>query len=341
MNTKNQKLEISATSVLKVLLILAGIYVLYLIRNIVFIFLIIFVLDAAFGPLVDRLEDRKLPRWAGAIIVYVLIIGVLTGFAFLVMPPLVEQVANIASDAPNIIEKLSPIYNWLIAHQDYSIAQIAQSNLQSISSQIGALGSNVVTTALSVFSGLAAIVIIAVLLFYLLLKKHSFAKSVVYFLPKDKEKQYLTIAQKISDKWGAWFRGQILISIIFGTVVFAGLKIIGVPYALTLAVIAAFTEFIPVVGPFIGAIPAVLVGLTVSLWVALIVAVFYLIIQQLENYLLVPKIMQKTVGLSPVIIIVAILVAGQLFGLIGVLLAVPITAGLVVLMDEWKASTNK
>lgn len=334
---KNPKIEISATSVLKVLLILAGFYVLYLIRNIVFIFIIIFVLDAAFGPVVDRLQDRKVPRLVGAIMVYLMILIVLAGFALIVLPPLIEQVANIASDAPNIIEKLSPIYNWLTRGEG-TFVDLTQKSLESISNQFGSLTSNIVTTALGVFSGIAAIVIIAVLLFYLLLEKDSFAKSVCYFLPKTKEKQYLAIAQKISDKWGSWFRGQILISIIFGSVVFAGLKIIGVPYALTLAVVAAFTEFIPVIGPFIGAIPAVLVGLTINLWVALIVAIFYLVIQQLENYLLVPKIMQKTVGLSPVIIIVAILIAGQLFGLLGVILAVPITAGIVVLIDEWKAS---
>ncbi len=160
---------------------MAGLYVLYLIRNIVFLFIIVFVLDAAFGPVVDRLEDRKLPRWVGAIIVYILIIGVLTGFAFLVMPPLVEQVSAIASDAPNIIDKLSPIYNWLIAHQDFSLAQITQNSLESISSQIGSLGANIFSTVLGIFSGLAAIVIVAVLLFYLLLEKDSFAKSVCLF----------------------------------------------------------------------------------------------------------------------------------------------------------------
>ncbi len=192
-------------------------------------------------------------------------------------------------------------------------------SLQNISSQVGNISSNIIAATLGIFSGIAAFVIIAVLLFYLLLEKDSFAKSIVYFLPKDKVLKYLEIGKKISLKWGAWFRGQVIISAVLGILVGLGLKIIGVPYVVTMAVFAAFAEFIPMIGPFIGAIPAVLIGLTISPWVGLIVAIFYFIVQQLENYLLVPKIMQRTVGLSPVIIILAILVAGQLFGLIGVI----------------------
>lgn len=333
----NKKFEISTMSVLKIILLLAGIYVLYLIRNIVFIFLIIFVLDAAFGPVVDRLENKKIPRWAGATIVYILIIGILTAFAILIVPPLVSQVAAIAKDTPQIVERLSPIYKWIlgVSHQQ-SLANLFQQSLQGFSNQIGNISSNLVSTTLSVFSGIAAFFVIAILLFYLLLKKDSFAKSIIYFLPKDKEEKYLAIGKKISTKWGQWFRGQIIISGVLGILVFLGLTIIGVPYAVTLATFAAFAEFIPMVGPFIGAIPAVLIGLTISPWIGLIVAAFYFVIQQLENYILVPKIMQRTVGLSPVIIILAILIAGQLFGIIGVILAVPITAGVMVFIDEWR-----
>jgi predicted PurR-regulated permease PerM len=336
MEPKPQKLEISAIAILKVLLILAGIYVLYLIRNVVFIFLIIFVLDAAFGPVVDRLQVKKIPRWAGAIIVYLIIIAILSAFSIWIIPPLVSQITNIASDVPQLAEKLAPIYKWII-HQE-SLVAIFQQSLQNISNQVGSISSNLVSATLGVFSGIAAFVIIAVLLFYLLMEKDSFAKSIVYFLPKDKEQKYLEVGKKISLKWGSWFRGQVIISAVLGILVFIGLKIIGVPYAVTLAVFAAFAEFIPMVGPFIGAIPAVIIGFTVSPWIGLVVAVFYFVIQQLENYLLVPKIMQRTVGLSPVIIILAILVAGQLFGIIGVILAIPITAGIVVFIEEWKAA---
>jgi predicted PurR-regulated permease PerM len=340
MNNKPQKLEISTSTILKVIFILLGIYLIYLLRSVVLIVLIIFVLDAAFGPVVDRLEGRKIPRWLGAIIVYLLIIGVLTGFAFLVVPPLVSQVINLVNNAPATIEHFAPIYNWVlnISHQQGNIADFAQNNLQNILGQINHLSANFVSATLGIFSSIASLIIIAVLLFYLLIKKDSFAKSVVYFLPKDKEQKYLEIAKKISVKWGSWFRGQIILSIIMGILVWAGLSIIGVPYAITLAVLAAFTEFIPVLGPWLGGIPAVLIALSVNIWIALIVAAFYLGIQQLESLILAPKIMQKTVGLSPVIIIIAILIAGELFGLFGIILAVPITAGIVVLIDEWKAS---
>lgn len=340
---KYTKIEISTNSILKLLFILAGLYVLYLIRNIVFIFIIIFVLDAAFSPVVDSLEKQKIPRLAGTIIVYLFMLAILVAFSFLIFPPLAAQVTNIANNAPDIINSLMPLYNKIVdfSYHQTNIINLIQQSLQSLSSQVGNLGTNFVSATLGVFSGIVSVLVIAILLFYLLLEKNSFAKSVVYFLPKSKQNYYLRVANKISLKWGDWFRGQILISIVMGIVVGIGLKIIGVPYALTLGVIAAFTEFIPVLGPILGAIPAVIIALTVNPWIGLIVLIFYIVVQQLENYILVPKIMQKTVGLSPVVIILAILIGGQLFGLLGVLLAIPIAAGLMVIFTEWKEENQK
>ena len=124
-------------------------------------------------------------------------------------------------------------------------------------------------------------------------------------------------------------------------VYYLGLLALGVPFALALAVLAGILEIIPYVGPIVAAIPTIIIAFFVSPWLALAVAIFYIIVQQLEGHILVPKIMQKAVGISPVTIIIALLIGAKLAGVLGLLLAVPICAGIIVLTSEWKNSSNQ
>jgi len=175
---------------------------------------------------------------------------------------------------------------------------------------------------------------VVVLTVYLLLDQRFFRNLSNVIIPEDKRDEVAIITEKVATKVGAWLKGQLFLSLIIGSLSFVGLWIIGVPYALTLAVISGLLEIIPVLGPIIAGIVAALVALTVSPLAALFVIAFYFILQQLENNIIVPKIMQKAVGLPPAVIIIAILIGGSVLGILGALLAVPVSGILYVLVKE-------
>ena len=143
-----------------------------------------------------------------------------------------------------------------------------------------------------------------------------------------------TVSRDISVKVSAWLGGQLLLGAIIGTTATIGLWLLGVPYFFVLGLIAGIGELIPMVGPILSAIPALIVALTVSPGMALVVGVFFLAQQQFENHLLVPKLMERQVGVSAVTVIIALLIGGSLLGIVGALLAVPTAAVLQVIFDE-------
>ena len=167
-------------------------------------------------------------------------------------------------------------------------------------------------------------------------------KAIRSVLPIDYQPYSMHLINRIQEKIGLWLRGQIFLSLVIFAVSWIGLSILGVKYALVLAVFAGVTEIIPYLGPFIGALPAVFIAFTQSPLLGIITIVLYIVIQQAENYFLVPKVMQKAVGLNPIIIIIAIMIGAKLAGILGVLLAVPVaTAISVVVRDIFKAREEK
>jgi predicted PurR-regulated permease PerM len=160
----------------------------------------------------------------------------------------------------------------------------------------------------------------------------NFAMSLI---PSERRDGVKSMLIKISEKLSLWFRGQLLLSVIMGTFYLIALLIIGVPYALTIAIIAMLLEFIPIIGPIVSGTIAALIALTVSPLAAVIVIAVYLLGQWLENSIITPTIMKKVTGLSPIIVIVAILIGDRLLGPAGAILAVPISATISVAISEW------
>lgn len=326
------RLEISTWTIVKIILVLVLLWFVWAVRDIILLFMVVLILVAAFGPVVDRLQRYKVPRIVTVISLYLIFLGILSFVGYLIVPPLTNQVRELSNNFPSYWEKITSYFN--LAQQFYN-NKIPQQSVPALTSGLGKYSLNVFSTTIGFIGGLLSMVTALVLTFYLLLEEHSFSKVVSSLLPLKHQDQIAQIAHQISDKWGAWMRGQLVLSSIVGVISLIGLAIIGVPYALTLAIWAAFTEFIPYIGPILGAIPAILIALTDSFWKGLIVAIFYILVQQLEGHILVPKVMQKSVGLSPVLIILAILVGGKLGGILGVVLAIPLAAGVFVLLDEW------
>jgi predicted PurR-regulated permease PerM len=170
--------------------------------------------------------------------------------------------------------------------------------------------------------------------FYLAVYDNTMKKSTRALFPAQYQPYFMHLVNRMQDKIGLWLRGQLLLSFIIFIMCLLGLSIFGVKYAWVLALFAGIVEIIPYLGPFIGAVPAVFIAFTQSPELGVIVLVLYILIQQLENYLIVPLVMKKAVGLNPVVVIIAMMVGSQVAGIPGIILAVPVTTALGVIVGD-------
>jgi predicted PurR-regulated permease PerM len=185
-----------------------------------------------------------------------------------------------------------------------------------------------------VFTGVLAVLTVLILTFYLLVESDTLFRAFARLFPRVERPRVEEASAEISTKISAWLSGQLILAGTIGGSSAIGLYLLGVPYFYVLALVSAVGEMIPVVGPIFAAVPAILVALTVSPKTALFVIVFFIAQQQVENHLLVPKVMERQVGVSAVTVIVALLIGGALLGIFGALLAVPTAAILQVILSE-------
>lgn len=336
MESKRQIIDISWWSIVKVLLVIASVWLLWLIRNVIVLVFFVVVIVAALSPVVDR-WSKRLHRGLAVAVIYLLIILVFTLIGFAIIPPLASEIQDLALSLPSLFDQLSSFIGTSLGENSNLSSQF----LSSVSNALSSLGSSLLETTRSVIDGIVAVFTVLVLSFYLLLEEHGGRKLVTRLLPIANREQVATILQKIGLKMGSWLRGQLTLALLVGVIDFIILSLISIPFALTLGVWAAVTELIPYIGPVLGAIPAVIVAFTISPLKGFIVLIAYVLVQQLEANFLVPKIMGKAVGLSPVVIIFAILIGAKLAGFLGVVLAVPAAATISVLIEEWPILSRK
>ncbi|MFY9484837.1 MAG: AI-2E family transporter [Patescibacteria group bacterium] len=325
-----QTFDISWETIAKILTAVLGIWLLWLIRDVLALFFIIAVAVAALAPVVDRWSER-IPRLLAVVLVYLIIIAILSIAGLLIVPPLVHEVSQLSLSFPDYFGKLGSAFGGLGSALGFSVEQ-----LQTVASGLANITSRVYSGAVGVIGSIIGFFTIAVVTFYLLLEKRGLRNLIASYLPVKLRAKFTALLHEIGLKMGGWLRGQLLLALVVGIIQFIGFVIIGVPFALTLGVWAAFTEIIPYIGPVLGVIPALLVAFADAPIKALFVLILFVVVQQLEANFLVPKIMSKAVGLSPVVIIFAILVGARLGGIIGVIVAVPAAAAISVLVKEYE-----
>jgi len=192
----------------------------------------------------------------------------------------------------------------------------------------------VFTALSSAFGGVIFLIAVLVLTMYMIIEEDALIKIVKEFTPTRYHSHLGETAMRVQVKMGQWLRGQLFLMLFVGALTYIGLLILGVPFALVLALIAGILELIPYAGPILSAVPAIIVGFSISPVMAVMIIVLYFLVQQLENNLLVPKIMEKAVGLNPVIIIVAVLIGAKLGGILGAILAVPVATIVSVILTD-------
>jgi predicted PurR-regulated permease PerM len=315
----------------------------YLVRGALLLIYIAALVAIGLSPVVTRLERRRirgtrpLPRWVAILEVYLLLAVMLVIVTVMVMPPLIEQARAFWTAIPELLARAQA---WLM---ERGVLSRTLSFPEAVQQAAGGGGSDAVSAVVGAISGFVGgvfgLLTILILAFYLLLDSRKLFRHFVALFPRGERERVEDASRRISSKVSAWLAGQLTLAAIIGTTAGFGLWLFGVPYFYVLALIAGLGEMIPVVGPILSAIPAVGVALTVSPPTALFVAIFFLVQQQIENHVLVPKIMERQVGVSAGIVIIALLVGGSLLGIVGAILAVPTAAILQVIFQELLAET--
>lgn len=314
----SQKIDISHKTVIFIGIFILSLWAIYLIRDLLLILFVAIILMSALSPLVNFFTNLKIPKVLSIAITYVIIIGVSAGAITAVLQPLIEESSRLVVTLPQL------------SGQILNIANIDKSVFQS---ELRNLSKNVFTITLAVFDNLLAIIFLLVITFYLLLERDNLEHRLsALFIGREEKVKNLII--RIEEKLGGWLRGQMVLSVIIGVLSYIGLTILNIPYALPLSLIAGTLEVIPVMGPIISAIPAVLIAVAISPFLGLGVAAMYFVIQQLENHLIVPQVMKRAVGLNPLVVILAIAIGSKLLGFAGALLAVPLAVVGQIIVTE-------
>jgi len=289
------------------------------------------------SPLVDELERKRLlrqrvPRWAAILVIYICIIAAVVAIGAMVIPPIVTQARELAMELPRLLHNAQL---WLINRgvltREISAREAVQQTATNTAQDTLGFVANAV---LGVIGGVFGLITVLVLAFYLLVDSTSLVLVFLRLFPREKRARLEDACRRVTHKISAWLGGQLLLGAVIGSTAALGLFLLGVPFFWVLSLIAGIGEMIPIVGPILSAVPAIAVALSVRPTLALGVLLFFIGQQQLENHLLVPKIMQRQVGISPVFIIIALLIGGSLLGVMGAILAVPTAAILQVLLEE-------
>lgn len=320
-----RKIEISIQTVLFTAAFFAAAWVLFQIKEILVLVFISFLLMTAIYPMVFWLAKRRIPRAISTVVIYIVVFGALGLVIGSSIPALVTQSTKLVATLPGATAKVLPYWNI---------------DFQTLTGQIAPLSANVLSVTLGIFSNIFTTFTVLLITFYLIVERHHTESTLVEFLGISIGKRVTDILRAIEKRLGSWVRGELLLMTFIGVLTYVGLTLLHVEFALPLALIAGLLEIVPMIGPIISAIPAVLVGLTVSPVFALTIVALYVLVQQIENNVLVPIVMKKSVGLSPIVTILALMIGAQLGGISGAILAVPLMLVFQVVLATFLSTKN-
>lgn len=329
------QIDITYQSLMRVVVVGVTLALLFYLRDILAALLFAVVIASGLEPPIRWFQKRHVPRILAVLIIYVVTIAIFAGAIYLVVPALSDEFSSFLDSFPRYQRILLQELRSFQSLPFYSLfSENAESIILNPPFDLISAGSSAFDIIFSIFGGVVSGVVLIVVSFYLASQE----KGIEYFLrlitPLKNEEYVIDLWSRSQAKMGQWLRGQVLLGAILGVLVYLALTILGIRYALSLAILAAIFELIPIIGPILAAVPAVFLAFLNSPFSALIVAIVYTLIQQIESHLIVPIVMQRTVGLNPLIVVIAILVGANLGGVLGIFLAVPIASVVVEFLTD-------
>lgn len=309
MTTK--RIEISTKTIAFIALFGLSLMVLWRIKTILLTLFICLIFMLALNPTVSRLEKLKIPRPLAIFLIYLILIAVIAGAVAGIIPVLIEQTSGLVATLPGAISNFR--FFGMSATDIYSQLRI----LDNLPSQIAQI-------TISIFSNIFSLFVVLVITFYLLMERRHLYRQEFSFLSDSQKRKVLIIVELLEKRLGSWVTAELILMSTIGLLAGVGYYLIGLKYVLPLAIIAGLLEAVPNIGPTVSTALAVIIGFTVSPLTALFALGWGIIIQFLENNLIVPNIMRQSIGINPLVTILAISTGAEIGGIIGAVLAVPI-----------------
>jgi predicted PurR-regulated permease PerM len=318
-----QKIEISQKTIVFTVGFLLFLWFLYQIRSIIVLLFISFILMTAVHPLVKLARKVKIPVLAVMLIVYIGIIALLSTVVASLAPAVVSQTRGLSQALPTYLHSLEDVLN-------------TQFDPSLVGSYLNSIPTNILKLAAGAASNILNILAVFFIGYYLVVERPHLHRYLMRFFPeRDAEARAESLIHAVEHRVGGWVTGELTLMLVIGLMTYVGLILLGIPYALPLAILAGLLEAVPNIGPTISAIPAILIGLTISPLVAIGAFAMSILIQQLENNLIVPKIMQSATGTKPLVTILVLLIGVTLGGVVGAILAMPIFLAIQTVMSEF------
>jgi len=318
-----RKVEISHKTIIFAVLFLLSLGFIYFIRDILLELFVALLLMTILEPVVFRLTKFRIPRAISVLVSYLVFLGIFGGVIALIIPPLIDQTTNFANYLPSYLSHLG-------------ITPVVSSEiLKQVFTAVGSIPEKFLMFSVSLLSNIVSIFTVLAFTFYLLLSRGKLDEQLSFFFGDGQKEKISRIIYALEKRLGGWARGELTLMVTVGVLNFIALTILKVPFALPIAILSGILEIIPYLGPVIGAIPGIIIGFGISPLTGAGVAAAAFLIQELESYVFVPKIMEKSVGVSPIITIIALSIGGRIAGIVGIIISVPVVITAHVLIKEY------
>jgi predicted PurR-regulated permease PerM len=339
---KKMTIEITSGTIFRAFLLALLIVFFYLVRHILAIFLFAVVIASAIEPVAHWAKRYHIPRVLTVLIVYLLAFGFLVVTFYTIAPTLLADFLDFMNNLSSTWSQKTAIQTLfgLVPNLPEALSGALMQIFVGLQSAIESFTVGFFHATAVIFGGAFSLVLVVVISFYLSVQEHGIEKFLQIVTPATYENYILDLWLRSQQKIGRWLQGQVLLGMLVGVLVFLGLTILGIKYALMLAALAFICELIPIFGPIIAAAPAVGIAFLQSPTLALEVVVLYIIIQQFESHLIYPVVVRKIVGLPSILVIVSMIVGGTLGGFWGILLAIPISAVVAEFLSDVAAKKH-
>lgn len=309
---------------------------LYILQDVIIIFLFSIIIASAVTPFANWLDNKGFPRLLGVLLLYLALFGLVIFVLSLVVPYIADEIAQLSTTLPKVVERFSKSLEDVQqgSPQYFDFVSEIQNILDTLSVYLQQSSQSVFTIIISIFGGVMSFIAVVVIAFYLSVMKRGIESFIESVVPAKHEGYVMDLWKRSELKVGRWLQGQLLLALIVGLTVYIGLSLMGIKYALVLGIIAMVLEIVPIVGPVLAAIPAVFLAFLQEPGLGLWVLLFYIVMQQLENHLLVPLVLGKTTGLNPIVVIMALLIGNQIAGISGMILSVPLATIIVEMLED-------
>jgi predicted PurR-regulated permease PerM len=329
-------MDITSASILRAILLVLLFVFLYILKDVIIIFLFAIVLASAISPFANWLDQKGFPRVIGVLMLYLAVLGLGVLILSLVIPYVSDDINRLINALPEVIQRVSTsletAQNSSPQYLDF-LGEI-QNILGGLSGWLQQASQSILGLVVSIFGGVLSFFAIIIISFYLSVTRKGIENFLGSVVPEKYEGYVISLWKRAEIKVGKWLQGQLLLGLIVGLMCYIGLSLLGIKYALILSLIIMVLELVPMVGPVLAAIPAVFLAFTQSPSLGFWVIILYVFVQQLENHVLVPLILGRTLNLNPVVVIIALLIGQQLAGIPGMILSVPVATIIVEMLDD-------